>query len=148
MAAYLGQLVTDLRALLATNWSEVKANGIWEYRHINMVPWQDLTLPYAVMVFPEFTTDDRWGVTNDAYSGQVELYYVGEDLGEASTQITKMETVRTYLIQNGLTGALIPIVSDVTWNDDIEPNIIFRDKNYTSRASRLTVEIVVGETKP
>lgn len=148
MAAYLGTLVTNLRALLATNWSDVLPNGIWEYKHLNMVPWEDLTAPYAVMIFPDFMEDERWGVTNDTYSGQIELFYIGEDTGETSTPVTKMETVRSYIMANGVSGGLVTQVSEVTWNDDTEPNFIFRDKNYTSRASRLTVEIVVGETQP
>jgi hypothetical protein len=149
--AYLGSLVTDVRAMLASTWTDCKANGIWEYKHIDMVPWAELTAPYAVMIFPDFQEDDSWGVTNDTYSAMCEFYYVGEDLGEASTQRTKIEAARDFFLQNtylSSSGSIVALVTDLDFSDNFEPNVIFRDKNYTSRAGRFGVEFIVGQTQP
>ncbi len=145
---YLTGLYSDLRAIIAANWPDVPANGIWEDEHLLMIPWADLVPPYAVICINNAPVDDaEWGTANQVYAVTPHVYYVAEISGDSTPIRAKLETLRDALILASITNGQIIDVTELTWSEELEANKIFSAKEYTHRAGRLAVDVIVGVAK-
>jgi len=150
--AYLTGVYTDLRTIVAATWTDVlptsgtsNDHGIWEDEHQKMIPWADLTPPTAAICVDTVPVDDgEWGTANQVYEMNVGIYYVGEITGDGTPIRAKLETLRDALLAGDISNGQIIDVTDLTWSDELEPNKVFMAKEYTHRAGRLTVQVIVG----
>ena len=143
--AYIEQLYADIRTVVGATWADVLANGIWENEHEQMVPWAELTPPYATICIPDTAMAPDWGVANQIYSPPVSIYYVGLVTGDGNTIRAKLESLRDALLANTVPGTLCVLdVTALTWTDELEANKIFMAKDYAHRAGRLTVSVLAG----
>lgn len=147
MAAYLENLYSALRTVIAAEWTDVPDNGIWEAEHAEQIPWEDLTPPYAVIAMAEMPEEDV-GLANLAYAIPCEIYYVSEVKGHSSSIRAKLETLRSYLWNpaNTLSTGQVWDIPELTWSRTLEPNVIFQQKRMKHRAGRVRVVCLVGET--
>src|SRR6267378_3301674 len=146
MSAYIDALYTAIRLAIYTTWTDVQTNGIWEGENLEMVPWEDLTPPYAVFVWGEFPLSEEWcGIDTDIYEGLVHIFWVGATTGDSSAARLKIEALRDYLRDGSMSAGQVVRVQQLRWDNEMEPNKTFAEKNYTHRAGLLAPVCVVGE---
>lgn len=144
MSAYLENLYSALRTRINATWTDVTANGIYEAEHVDLIPWADLTPPYAVLTITEMPGGD-WGMQNLTYQPMVEVWYVGQVTGSSGSIRAKLEAMRDDLRVNDLTTGQVIDITDLSWSDNLVPNNVFLSKGYMQRAGRLIAECVIGE---
>jgi hypothetical protein len=148
MSAYLENAYAALRARINAVWTDVTADGIWETEHLEMIPWEDLTPPYAVIHIASMPLSDEWSSMHaSAYNPQIDIYYVAAITGPSGTIRAKLEALRDDLIAQSisLSAGQVLDVRNLTWANNIEPNLVFVTKDYTHRAGVLTVDYLIGE---
>ena len=143
--SYLAQLYADNRTVIAARWTDVLANGIWETEHEKMIPWGDFTLPKAAICIPSTQVSPDWGVANQVYQIPIQIYYAGVIAGDSGPIRLKLEALRDDLLANTVPSTLCVLdVTELTWSDTIEANVVLMAKNYNYRAGRLTVNVLAG----
>ena len=143
--AYLTQVYTDIRTVVAATWTDVLPGGIWESEHQQMVPWGDLTPPMSVICIASTPIAADWGVANQTYQVPVQVYYVAKITGDSTPIRTKLEALRDALLANTVPSTLCVLdVVELTWSDSLEANVAILAKDYTHRAGRLTVNVLAG----
>lgn len=145
MSSFLSTLVTDIRAAIATTWTDVKANGIWEAEQLDMIPWEDTTVPFAFFILGQAQSTDEYAADSACYIVNATIGYVGETAGGSSTQRSKVEALRDALFTSGLAHGQILDVTSTEYDDNVEPNKYFAQKDYTHRAAILSAECLVGD---
>ena len=145
MSAYLETLYSALRTVISSQWTDVPTGGIWETEQVEMVPWERLVPPYAVVVIPSMPLAD-WGLNSMLYNPQIDLYYVAAVTGGSSNLRAKLEGMRDYILSNDISTGQVLNVHSIGWGNDIPANVIFISKNYTHRAGRMTLDALIGET--
>lgn len=145
MSAYLNDLYTAFREVLAVAWPEVVANNIYEAEHADLIPWADYTIPYAV-VLCEGLQAGEWGMDNLAYEGEVHIYYVAATKGPGTALRPKLEGARDALLHTSLSTGQVIDITGLDWGNGLTPNEIFTAKGMAHRAGMLTAQVVVGET--
>lgn len=144
--AYLGNLYTALRSAIAAVWTDTPAHGIWESEHVNMVAWDSLVPPYAVIVISEGEENEEFsGLNALVYEFPVELYYVGATTGDGGTLRTKLEAMRDRLWATDPTPGQILRIPTISWSRDLPPNQSFESKNFTHRAGLVRTSVIAGE---
>lgn len=144
--AYLSTLYDDLRAVIAATWTDVVADGIYEDEHIEMIPWAELTPPFAAICVDDVPVDaeGEWGSANQVYQPQVGIYYVGAITGGSDPIRGKLEALRDALLAATITNGQIIDVTGLSWSDELDANKVFMAKDYTHRAGRVMVNLIVG----
>lgn len=132
---------------MASVWSDVPPNGIWETEDVEKVPWEDLTAPYAVIIMGEVTSAD-WGGDNAAYEIVPEIYYIGGSTGDSTAARAKIEALRDSLMGTNLPTAQVLDVVGLSHDNSLPPNALFAAKNYAHRAGRLRAQMLCGEVFP
>lgn len=146
MSAYLQDTYTALRTRITATWTDVVTGGVFEAEHIQLVPFADLTLPFAVIVLNRAVAAD-WGASNQTYIVQADVYYVATVTGPTGAVLTKLEALRDDLWTTDLTtGQVMPEGMALEWSDAMYPNTLFAAKEMLIRAGRLSVNVLVGET--
>ena len=99
MSSYL-DYETELRAVVAETWSEVKANGIWWNEQISDIPFAKFAeanqLPLAVAT-DAFEPTSEWGADCDLYEGEVSVFYVAHTSTPRSAITPKLEALVSAL---------------------------------------------------
>ncbi len=146
MAVYLTGLYADLRTIIAATWTDTPPGGIWEHEHQSLIPWEELTPPYAVMCIEDAELDDgEYGTANQVYQFPVGIFYVGEITGDSTPIRSKLEALRDALLAGTISNGQVIDVTALTWSEEaLEANKIFVAKDYAHRAGRLTVNVIVG----
>ncbi len=149
MSAYLEDTFAVVRAAIAATWTDAPAGGIWESENAEMIPWDDMAPPYAVMLVEEMPLAPEWGLNVIAYAPDVQILYVAEVDGDSDNIRAKLEALRDYLLVTGLPGGSygqqVHDVTGLSWSEDLEVNQVFAARNYSHRAGRLVVKVLVGE---
>ena len=144
MATSLNDLYAALRERIRTVWPEVVPNGIYEADHVESIPWEQLTAPYAVIAVSSMPRDPQWGAANQAYKPLVEIYRVDEVKGPLSNLRNELEALDTDLSLAALTSGQTMRVEDLCWSLELEPNQVFVSKRMPHRAGRLSVTCLIG----
>lgn len=144
---YLNDFYDGLRSAILTTsvWDDCQTGGVWEAEHLEMVAWEDLKPPYAVMHISTMQRGKQWGVSNLAYEFPVRIFYVAAISGPSSNIRTKLETLRDFLRVTPLTKGEVRDIPMLTWSNDVYPNNIFIAKNTPYRAGILTADCIIGE---
>jgi len=146
MSAYLSTLVTDIRTLVAATWTDTPANGIWEVENLEMMTWDDTSPPFAFIMFSPIESTDEYGGANAAYIVTAHIGYVGITTGDSSAQRTKGEALRdVLLVSSNMPHGTVLDVTSISYDNNIEPNKYFVQKDYTHRAVVVTCTILVGD---
>ena len=150
MSNYLDQSIVDMRAIIATTCPEVVATGIWENEQAEMVPWDVLQVPYAVIVVNSLTESQEYSADSPCFEASVEVYYVAEVHGDSSGLRPKMELLRQAFLASGAMSASAQVISvkDMSWSNNLAPNALLISKDYVQRAARIVVDILVGDSVP
>ena len=146
MAAYLETMYAAFRTAINATWTDVAADGVWEYEHIDMVPWALLTPPMAVILLPAAVETDEWGCRNQSYNLMTEFYYVTAQVGSSSAIRAKLEAMRDYLIATGLAAGQVIDVYELNYSESLRPNQHFIDANRPHRAGMVRFLGVYIET--
>lgn len=145
---YLTQLYTDIRTVVAATWTDVPAQGIWEDEHIQMVPWERVNLPFASICLDNAPVDNgEWGTGNQVYAVSLSVFYVGNITGDSGPIRDKLEALRDALLTATITNGQILDVTELSWSDELEANKVFMMKDYTQRAGRVMVDLIVGTSR-
>jgi len=146
MSLYLETLYDALRTVISTVWPEVDADGIFEADHLDMIPWQDLTLPYSVIAISSMPQDtDLASLDSLAYLPVVEIFYVCAVDGPRSPVRAKLEALRDALWTGPLRIGQVRSIPSLDWSSDLVPNQVLAAKGMGARAGRIQVGILIGE---
>lgn len=148
MAAYIESIYAAIRTAVAATWTDVNVNGIFEVEHEEMIPWADLTPPCAAILVPSMPKTDDWGITWNAFTPRIEVYYVANVPGSSGVIRAKLEALRDYLLVTGLSVGQVLMVDDLCWSDELLANQIMINKDYGQRCGRLMATCVIGEVYP
>lgn len=144
--SYLESLYTAFRTAISAVWTDVPANGIWETEHIEMIPWEDLTPPYAVILIGDTPVNDTYSPSDcETFAPMVHIYYIAAVSGGSSGIRAKLEALRDYLYANNLSAGQVIRVESLSWGNALPPNVPFSAKNQSNRAGRLVAFTVIGE---
>lgn len=159
MPELVPQLYADFREKVIAAWPEVSANGVYGAAHVNMIPWADLELPYAVLHCERFEKEPGWAADTDMWAVAFHVYYVYEPgsqtvagplaEGPISPLIERLETLRDVFLTRatmGLTNGQVLGVQEFSWDDSLPPNAVLSAKGDRARAGRVTVSILIGLT--
>lgn len=148
MSAYLAQLETDIRTVVAATWTDTKAGGIFEGQNLEMIPWDTVGVPFAFFTLDVQPCEDMNAQGVNYYVG-VTCGYIGATAGNSSLQIAKGEALRDALLTAGsLTNGCVMDVPTINWGHTIQPNMDFVKKDYTHRAVLVNASVFIGETWP
>lgn len=148
MALSFEPFIDDLRAQVATAWTEVKGNGIWDGEHANRMPWVDYTLPYAVMLIPNWPRPTRQALTTLEFQPTVQFFYVASTLGKAVALRGKLAAlIDVFYPTHSLTTGQVWRIGDVSVGDDLLPNQVFAAANHSARAGAVSITFRMGITK-
>lgn len=146
MSAYLETLYDALRTVISNEWPEVDADGIFEVDHLDMLPWQDIKPPYAVISISSMPQDTENAATDSlSYMPVVEIYYVGDVAGPRSPIRAKLEDLRDVLWTGPLEIGQVWNIPSLDWSSGLEANQILAGKGMSQRAGRIEVAILIGE---
>lgn len=146
MSVYISTVFDAFRVQI--NAVDTTSPYIYEEEHLDMVPWEDLTPPYWVIHAASLPFSEEWsGLNGLAYEPEVMLYYIHDVKGSSAPLFANIEALRDRLVTNptAMTVGQVLNVTNLTWANNIEPNLVFASKNYTHRAALLTVDYLIGE---
>ena len=146
MSLYLETLYDALRTVVAATWPDVDPDGIFEADHLDMIPWQDLTPPYAVLAIGSMPQDTATGPADGlCYLPVVDIFYVATVSGPRSAIRAKLEALRDALWYGPLALGQVRSLPSMDWSADLPANQVLAAKGMSQRAGRLQVGILVGE---
>lgn len=92
MIADFGELIDALRARMAVVWAETILNGIYEGEQAALVPWSELTPPFAAIITP---MEAGQGVTLDTQMRdfRMDIYYLGATRGSSKPIYTALKAL-------------------------------------------------------
>lgn len=151
MAAYLNDAIAEVVALLPSVWPDiVAADGgkrVWEVEHIGIVPFEQVTLPAAVVVV-ESQPWQEGPITRSYVQLDVAAYYVAENVGRPIGIRTKLEALRDVLYPTSLL-AQSQVMDDplphAEWSMRLDINRLLRGKKVPALGGRVTFRAVAGE---
>lgn len=146
MSAYLDNLYSALRTVINQAWPDVTPDGIYEADHLDMMPVQDLTPPYAVISITSLPQTDEWAVDTLDYLPLIDIYVVENVSGPRSPIRAKLETLRDLLWATPLTYGQVMGIPLLDWSTGIEINRLLAAKSLSQRAGRVQASVLVGET--
>ena len=146
--SYIEAYYTRLREVVAFACPEVKANGIFETDHADMIPWEDMKPPYAVIAIGQMTGTDQWGTVVGIYETPVEVYYVAQVSGLLSPVRGALERLRDAFDAWDQDKVQVTMVAELEWGRGVPANQYFADKNMAHRAGRITVNTLIGAPLP
>jgi hypothetical protein len=141
--AYLEPLYDAIRTRIAAVWPDVPDNGIFEPEHVDLIPWADLTPPFAVVAIDAIPKGE-WGSANEAFVPQVHIYYVAKVNGPLSGIRAKLEDLDADLRTAALTAGQVLSNDELNWSEQLEPNQVFIQKRMAHRAGRVSVTCLIG----
>lgn len=137
--------VADLRRVVAATWPEVSV--VYDAEHVEMIPWETLTLPYAVVLISSLPAVDM-GLHAMAFQPVVDVFYVAETRGKAVSLRQKLcQVANAFWPANPLTTARVLQIGEMSWGDELRPNEIFRAGNRNQRAGVVGMECLTGTRK-
>jgi len=148
MASQTNQLYTAISTFVLATWTDVLASQVWEADHIENIPWEstDLILPYVVIAIQTLPKGHEWGLTNQVYLPNVEIYKVVTVDGPLSSLRDDLDLLdKAFLANtNPLSFGQVLSVEEQTWSSLLPPNQLFISKRMLHRAGRLTVKCLFG----
>jgi hypothetical protein len=146
MSAYLETLYDGLRTIISAQWPDVDATGIYEADHLDMLPWENLTPPYAVISISSMAQDTTIAAVDAlAYLPMVEIYYVALVSGPRSPIRAKLETLRDALWQSVLEVGQVWNIPSLDWSADLPANQTLAVKGMGMRAGRIQVQVLLNQ---
>ena len=146
MSAYLDSLYDALRTVISAAWPDVDADGIFEAEHLDLMPVEDLTPPYAVISVSSMPKNDDWAVDTLAYQPVVDIYIVEAVSGPRSGIRARLEVLRDALWTTPLAFGQVMDIPLLDWSSDIEMNSLLAGKSLSQRVGKLQVDVLVGQT--
>lgn len=94
----LTALVDELKAAIRAVWPETATagTGIFEQRQIRNIPFEQLALPYACIVYGD-ESEGEWAADVLAVELEIALYYVGRDSNDVGILRGKLQEMQDYL---------------------------------------------------
>lgn len=144
MALDLEPAITEIRTLVKATWPEV--TGVLDAEHVSLIPWGDLTLPFAVILITEMQGQGgTWGTNRLSFEARVEIFYVAETTGKAISLRGKLMSMANALWPDDpLTEAQTLDINRISWSDDLMANQILRSANRSQRAGVVEAAVLIS----
>lgn len=151
MAAYLTNAIQEVQNLLASTWTDVVGdNGgkrVYEVEHVSVIPFDTLTLPYAVLVVESQPWQDG-PLARNYVQLDCQAFYIAENAGLPTAIRTKVEALRDALYPTS-TLALSQVWDEplphAEWSMRLEINRLLRAKKMAALAGRVTFRLIAGQ---
>lgn len=144
--AYFADLLTGLRAGIATAWPEVKAAGIYEARQLATIPWEDKagSLPLAVIDLD--LGESEWPAAVEGDAGTATIYYVCGTSVTADALWAKLEALRAQIGPDGtdLTAGQV-LGTRLTCSLNLPVNQYFLNTGKPFYAGALVARLIIHE---
>jgi hypothetical protein len=135
--------ISDLKDQILAVWPEVSM--AIDAEHASRIPWATLTLPYAVLLIPEWPRSSEGPVNALVFEPTAYVFYVAETGGKAVALREKLVDLTNVLWPDDpLTTGQVWGIGDISVGDDLPPNRIFVDANRSQRAGMVAVKCLVG----
>lgn len=148
-------MIGEIEAIIADTWPEVLGDndggGIFDMEQIRRLPFEDLSTPAAGGALPfavydlSPSTDEDWGITNDAQGADLIVTYVAREALTNLTVRAKGQALKSALFAATFTG--MSILRLAGESADLNPVLdwfLTRYAPYTAGA--ITMRIVYGES--
>lgn len=146
MAAYLNDAIAEVVNLAAFHWSDISSR-VWEVEHIGMIPFDQITLPAAVVVV-EASPWQEGPITRSYSQLDVAAYYIAENAGKPTGIRTRLEQLRdalyptSTLVQSQVWDEPLP---SAEWSMRLDINRLLRGKKIPALGGRVTFRLIAGE---
>ena len=148
--AYPEEFLNELEQVILSVWTEIEPNGVYQAEHVELIPWEDLPTPYAVIFLPEMAP---WQGNQEGTSDQsfVEIYYVAVASGPSSGIRGRLEALATTLWPAGTADGPLTLGQVLerpqrSWSQELAPNQRFLQvARCLRRAGRLRFPCLTEE---
>jgi hypothetical protein len=145
MSSYLNTVYAEIRSHIVSALPAVAPDGVFELEQIEAIPYEDLTLPYAVITLGNEHSDPDYGSANKIYSADLIITLVFDAEADCGVVRPYGEALRDFLLSVSPTNYQVIDTTSLDWSAMNEPNKIFIVKNYPQRAVLVTLPIIFGE---
>lgn len=135
-----------LREVVTAACPEVRGNGIFETDHADMIPWEKMQPPYAVIAMGKVSQSDEYSehIQQDVFEVPVDIYYLA--LVEGPLSPVRKGLWRIAKKFNVWDEEKIKVLSvgELEWGEDVPANHYFASKGQKHRVGRITVRILIA----
>lgn len=146
--------IAKLIEVVQATWPDVASNGVFEAEHIDLVPWEELPPPYAIISIDEEMPAAESPLGQIWYRPDIRVFRVDMVRGMNNGIIGKLRTLGAALWPN-VPGALDPLASAgvgqiitmprMSWSRKLEPNTAFQKHAVNRRGGSLTLSVLLAE---
>jgi hypothetical protein len=142
-------LWTNLRAAVQAAWPEITTDGIYRAREFAMIPFEQKVasggLPCVVIDMDLRAGDEFHGLANFDEDGKATIYYIVDDATLPDALDTKLETLRDYLYDTGVTDAQVINQPETSDSMELPLNRVFMMRQWPVWAGAVVCRLVYGE---